>query len=55
FSYAHAFASSSPSLPVTLRSIELERASILFNLYFQLAASEDKSSLDGLKHANAYY
>ncbi|OAX43145.1 BRO1-domain-containing protein [Rhizopogon vinicolor AM-OR11-026] len=57
FSYAHAFASPS-SLPVTLRSIAFERASVLFNtaaLYSQLAASEDRSSQDGLKRASAYY
>lgn len=58
FSYAHAFASSPSSLPVTLRSIAFERASVLFNiaaLYSQLAASEDRSSQDGLKRASAYY
>ncbi|KAG2128141.1 BRO1-like domain-containing protein [Suillus cothurnatus] len=58
FSYAHAFASGPSSLPVTLRSIAFERASILFNLaalYSQLAASEDRSSQDGLKRASAYY
>ncbi|KAG2147589.1 BRO1-like domain-containing protein [Suillus clintonianus] len=58
FSYAHAFASSPSSLPVTLRSITFERASVLFNiaaLYSQLAASEDRSSQDGLKRASSYY
>ncbi|KAG2367812.1 BRO1-domain-containing protein [Suillus spraguei] len=58
FSYAHAFASSLSSLPVTMRSIAFERASVLFNiaaLYSQLAASEDRSSQDGLKRATAYY
>lgn len=58
FSYAHAFASIPSSLPVTLRSIEFERASVLFNiaaLYSQLAASEDRSGQDGLKRASAYY
>lgn len=58
FSYAHAFASGPSSLPVTLRSIAFERASILFNLaalYSQLAASEDRSSQDGLKRASVYY
>ncbi|KAJ8593344.1 BRO1-domain-containing protein [Rhizopogon salebrosus TDB-379] len=57
FSYAHAFASPS-SLPVTLRSIAFERASVLFNiaaLYSQLAATEDRSGQDGLKRASAYY
>ncbi|KAG1750758.1 ALIX V-shaped domain binding to HIV-domain-containing protein [Suillus lakei] len=52
------FALSPSSLPVTLRSIAFERASILFNmaaLYSQLAASEDRSSQDGLKRASAYY
>lgn len=58
FLYAHAFASSPSSLPVTMRSIAFERASVLFNiaaLYSQLAASEDRSSQDGLKRATAYY
>ncbi|KAG1747202.1 BRO1-like domain-containing protein [Suillus paluster] len=58
FSYAHAFSSSLSTLPVTLRSIEFERTSVLFNiaaLYSQLAASEDRSSQDGLKRASAYY
>lgn len=58
FSYAHAFASSPSSLPVTLRSITFERASVVFNiaaLYSQLAASEDRSSQDGLKRASSYY
>lgn len=58
FSYAHAFASGPSSLPVTLRSIAFERASVLFNiaaLYSQLAASEDRSNQDGLKRASAYY
>lgn len=58
FSYAHAFASNPSSLPVTLRSIAFERASVLFNiaaLYSQLAASEDRSSQDGLKRASACY
>lgn len=57
FSYGHAFDSPS-SFPVTLRSIAFERAAVLFNiaaLYSQLAASEDRSSQDGLKRASAYY
>lgn len=58
FSYAHAFAPNPSFLPVTLRSITFERASVLFNLaalYSQLAASEDRSSQDGLKRASACY
>lgn len=58
FSYANAFAPNPSSLPVTLRSITFERASVLFNiaaLYSQLAASEDRSSQDGLKRASACY
>lgn len=57
FSYAHVFAPSS-SVPVTLRSLTFERAATLFNLaalYSQLAASEDRSSQDGLKRAALYY
>ncbi|KAH7884708.1 BRO1-like domain-containing protein [Phlebopus sp. FC_14] len=56
-SYAHAFASSA-SIPVALQSLTFERTAILFNLaalYSQLAASEDRSTQDGLKRATAYY
>ncbi|KAF8842107.1 BRO1-domain-containing protein [Paxillus ammoniavirescens] len=57
FAYAHAF-SPTTSIPITLRSLAFERAAILFNLaalYSQLAASEDRSSQDGLKRASSYY
>ncbi|KAI6133596.1 BRO1-like domain-containing protein [Pisolithus croceorrhizus] len=56
-SYAHPFSTSS-SIPVTLRSLAFERASVLFNLaalYSQLAAAEDRSSQDGLRRATTYY
>ncbi|KAG9315304.1 putative pH-response regulator protein [Chiua virens] len=57
FSYAHVFAPSS-SVPVTLRSVSFERAATLFNLavlYSQLAASEDRSSQEGIKQAIHYF
>ncbi|KAN0092781.1 BRO1-like domain containing protein [Tylopilus felleus] len=57
FSYAHVFAPPS-SIPVTLRSLTFERAATLFNLaalYSQLAASEDRSTPDGLKRATLHY
>ncbi|KAH0833294.1 putative pH-response regulator [Lanmaoa asiatica] len=57
FSYVHVFAPAS-SIPVTLRSLTFERAATLFNLaalYSQLAATEDRSSQDGLKRATLYY
>ncbi|KAI6025189.1 BRO1-like domain-containing protein [Pisolithus microcarpus] len=56
-SYAHPFSTSS-SIPVTLRSLAFERASVLFNLaalYSQLAAAEDRSSQLGLRRATTYY
>ncbi|KAJ7104194.1 BRO1-like domain-containing protein [Mycena belliarum] len=54
--YAPVF--SPTSLPVTLRNIAFERAAVLFNLaalYSQLAASEDRSSADGIKRAIPNY
>ncbi|KAJ3573631.1 hypothetical protein NP233_g2307 [Leucocoprinus birnbaumii] len=45
-------------LPVTLKSITFERASILFNLaslYSQLGALADRSSAEGIKRAATYY
>ncbi|KAI6013503.1 BRO1-like domain-containing protein [Pisolithus microcarpus] len=50
--------STSSSIPVTLRSLAFERASVLFNLaalYSQLAAAEDRSSQLGLRRATTYY
>ncbi|KAJ7170650.1 BRO1-like domain-containing protein [Mycena crocata] len=55
-SYAPVF--SPTSLPVTLRNIAFERAAVLFNLaalYSQLAASEDRSTADGIKRAIPNY
>ncbi|KAF9223431.1 BRO1-domain-containing protein [Gyrodon lividus] len=57
FAYAHAF-SPPTSIPISLRSLAFERTALLFNfaaLYSQLAASEDRSSQDGLKRASSYY
>lgn len=54
--YAPAF--SQNSLPISLRNLAFERASILFNLaalYSQLASNEDRSHLEGIKRAIAYY
>ncbi|KAJ7364036.1 BRO1-like domain-containing protein [Mycena albidolilacea] len=51
-SYAPVFAPT--SVPITLRNIAFERAAVLFNLaalYSQLAASEDRSTADGIKRA----
>ncbi|KAJ6513259.1 BRO1-like domain-containing protein [Mycena sanguinolenta] len=45
-------------LPMTLRNIAFERAAVLFNLaalYSQLAASEDRSTADGIKRAIPNY
>ncbi|KAF9069239.1 BRO1-like domain-containing protein [Rhodocollybia butyracea] len=54
--YAPAF---SPSVvPITLRNLMFEQAGVVFNLgslYTQLAASEDRSNVDGIKRAAAYY
>ncbi|TFK40326.1 BRO1-like domain-containing protein [Crucibulum laeve] len=46
------------SVPVILRNLAFERASVLFNLaslYSQLAAGEDRSTLDGIKRAATNY
>ncbi|KAJ7773226.1 BRO1-like domain-containing protein [Mycena metata] len=54
--YAPVFAPT--ALPVTLRNIAFERAAVLFNLaslYSQLAASEDRSTADGIKRAIPNY
>ncbi|KAJ3987962.1 BRO1-like domain-containing protein [Lentinula detonsa] len=55
-SYAPVF---SPSVvPVTMRSLMFERAAVVFNLaslYSQLAASEDRSNVDGIKRAASYF
>ncbi|TRM59396.1 BRO1-like domain-containing protein [Schizophyllum amplum] len=56
-SYAPAFANAS-SLPITLNDLTFERASVLFNLaalYSQLGAAEDRSTVDGIKRAMAYF
>lgn len=45
-------------MPVTLKSLVFERASVLFNLaslYSQLAASVDRSNGEGIKRAVNYY
>ncbi|KAF7374896.1 pH-response regulator protein palA/RIM20 [Mycena sanguinolenta] len=55
-SYAPVF--SPTGLPITLRNIAFERAAVLFNLaalYSQLAASEDRSTADGIKRAIPNY
>lgn len=57
FAYAHVFDPPS-AIPVTLCSLTFERAATLFNLaahHSQLAASEDRSSQDGLKRATLHY
>ncbi|KAK7033123.1 pH-response regulator protein palA/RIM20 [Favolaschia claudopus] len=56
FAYAPAFTPT--SLPITLRNVAFERAAVLFNLaalYSQLAASEDRSTSDGIKRAIPNY
>ncbi|KAF9046965.1 BRO1-domain-containing protein [Hymenopellis radicata] len=55
-SYASVFPPN--NLPVTLRNLGFERASVLFNLaalYSQLAAKEDRMHLEGIKRAISYY
>ncbi|KAG6872669.1 hypothetical protein C0995_007778 [Termitomyces sp. Mi166 len=45
-------------VPITLRNLVFERCGVLFNLaslYSQLAASEDRSTMDGIKRATANY
>ncbi|KAK7454668.1 pH-response regulator protein palA/rim20 [Stygiomarasmius scandens] len=54
--YAPVFAPS--ALPATLRNLVFERASLCFNLaalYSQLAISEDRSHLDGIKRAVGHF
>ena len=46
------------AIPITLNDLMFERASVLFNLaslFSQLALSEDRSSIEGIKRAVAYY
>ncbi|KAG6879119.1 hypothetical protein C0992_005096 [Termitomyces sp. T32_za158] len=46
------------SVPITMRSLVFERCGVLFNLaslYSQLAASEDRSTMDGIRRATANY
>ncbi|KAJ4464583.1 BRO1-like domain-containing protein [Lentinula aciculospora] len=49
----------SPSVvPVTMRSLMFERAAVVFNLgalYSQLAGFEDRSNVDGIKRAAAFF
>ncbi|RDB25545.1 pH-response regulator protein palA/RIM20 [Hypsizygus marmoreus] len=55
-SYAPAFQSN--AVPITLKNLAFERCGVLFNLaalYSQLAASEDRSTMDGIKRATANY
>ncbi|KAF9017119.1 BRO1-domain-containing protein [Hymenopellis radicata] len=55
-SYAYVFPPN--NLPVTLRNLGFERASVLFNLaalYSQVAAKEDRMDLEGIKRAISYY
>ncbi|KAF8206432.1 BRO1-like domain-containing protein [Mycena galopus ATCC 62051] len=55
-SYAPVFAPT--SVPITLRNIAFEQAAVLFNLaalYSQLAASEDRSTAEGIKRAIPNY
>lgn len=45
-------------MPITLKNLAFERCGVLFNLaalYSQLAASEDRSKMDGIKRATANY
>ncbi|KAF8638258.1 hypothetical protein AX17_002280 [Amanita inopinata Kibby_2008] len=54
--YAPAF--SPANIPITLRSLAFERAAVLFNLaalYSQLATSEDRACIDGIKRATTNY
>ncbi|KAF5371831.1 hypothetical protein D9615_009578 [Tricholomella constricta] len=54
--YAPVFQQS--AVPITLKNLVFERCSVLFNLaslYSQLAASEDRSTIDGIKRATANY
>lgn len=54
--YAPAFDSS--ATPISLNNLVFERAALLFNLaalYSQLAAAEDRSSVEGIKRAASNY
>lgn len=54
--YAPVFAEG--AVPITLRNLAFERASVLFNLaalYSQLAANDDRSNTVGIKRALANY
>ncbi|KAF9468112.1 BRO1-like domain-containing protein [Collybia nuda] len=45
-------------VPITLKNLAFERCGVLFNLaslYSQLASSEDRSKIDGIKRATANY
>ncbi|KIK63137.1 hypothetical protein GYMLUDRAFT_242199 [Collybiopsis luxurians FD-317 M1] len=55
-SYAPVFSPS--AVPITLPNLVFERAALLFNLgslYSQLAALEDRSNIEGIKRAAAYF
>ncbi|KAG6840601.1 hypothetical protein C0991_005642 [Blastosporella zonata] len=46
------------AIPITLKNLVFERCGVLFNLaslYSQLAACEDRSTMDGIKRATASY
>ena len=46
------------ALPVSVKNLVYERCGVLFNLaalYSQLAASEDRSRIEGIKRATAYH
>jgi len=54
--YAPAFNPS--AVPIKLKNLVFEQASVLFNLaalYSQLSAEEDRSTTDGIKRAAANY
>jgi programmed cell death 6-interacting protein len=54
--YAPVFQAS--AVPITLKNLVFERCGVLFNLaslYSQLAASEDRSTTEGIKRATANY
>ncbi|KAF8071744.1 BRO1-like domain-containing protein [Lyophyllum atratum] len=56
FAYAPVFQAS--AVPVTLKNLVFERCAVLLNLaslFSQLAASEDRSTMDGIKRATANY
>ncbi|GLB40217.1 putative BRO1-like domain containing protein [Lyophyllum shimeji] len=54
--YAPVFQAS--AVPITLKNLVFERCGVLFNLaslYSQLAASEDRATMDGIKRGTANY